>query len=190
MTPNFLQKFILQRGIQGWACSGVGGKWWVNLKCHSSAVEVWLSLGSLLRATVLGSLQASPEAPASSMAPRNKHGLWPSSSSLPHLCSSWFCRSPLRVSLPFSQAAVLLPMFEDTGKVFFQIPGDIPGRRVCCGLSPELCSNSEWLVCSFNFQLCQRKIFLDTWSLSVRALTRHVKVARKSVMIILSFYFF
>lgn len=29
-------------------------------------------------------------------------------------------------------------MFEDTGKVFFQIPGDIPGRRVCCGLSPEL----------------------------------------------------
>lgn len=95
MTPNFLQKFILQRGIQGWACSGVGGKGWVNLKCHSSAVEVWLSLGSLLRATVLGSLQASPEAAASSMAPRNKHGLWPSSSSLPHLCSSWFCVVPL-----------------------------------------------------------------------------------------------
>lgn len=144
---------------------------------------------------MLGSLQASPEAPASSMAPRNKHGLWPSSSSLPHLCSSWFCvplcpRAPLRVSLPFSQATVLLPMFEDTGKVFFQTPGDIPGRRVCCGLSPELCSNLERFVCSFNFQLCQRKIFLDTWSLSVRALTRHVKVARKSVMIILSFYFF
>lgn len=86
--------------------TGVGGKWWLNLKCHSSAVEVWVSLGSLLRSTVLGSLQASQEAAASSpMAPRNKHGLWLSSSSLPHLCSSqcWvipLCEFPFLLSKP------------------------------------------------------------------------------------------
>lgn len=93
--------------IVGWRrlaqeLGGSGGSAW-NVPVLQA--EVWMSLGSLLRAAVLGSLQASQEAAPSSMAPRNKHGLWLSSSSLPHLCSSqcWvipLCEFPFLFSKP------------------------------------------------------------------------------------------
>lgn len=100
-------------------------------------------------------------------------------------------RSFLFVSFPsFYPSCCAFAYVWGRGKVFLQIPHDIRGKRVCCGLSPALCSDSEQLVCSFNWQFCRGKIFLDKWSLSVHALTRHKKVARKSVRIILRFYDF
>jgi len=41
MSDFLPKKLFFQRGIEGEACSGDGGKQWVDLKCPGSSVEVW-----------------------------------------------------------------------------------------------------------------------------------------------------